>query len=290
MEPLLMLLYPHLLSELAVRTKHIHNLVDVEFLHLLAGRTEVLARVEVARVLREVLAHSRGHRETGVGVDVDLAHRALRGLAQLLFRNADRIGKLAAVLVDRVDAVLRDRARAVQHDREAGKLLLVRLEDVERQRRRDELARLGIARALRGGELVRAVRGADGDRERVAARLGRELDHFLGLRVVALGRRNLVLDAREDAQLRLDGDVVLVRVVDDLLRELDVLLEGKGAAVDHDGREARINAALARLVAVAVVEVEDDLGLLAAEFLGVLDGAFGHVAENRGVRVLAGAL
>ena len=69
------------------------------------------------------------------------------------------------------------------------------------------------------------------------------------------------------------------------------MLSLKGSELpDHDGREAGVDAALARLVAVAVVEVEDDLRLLAAEFLGVLHGAFGHVAENRGVRVLARAL
>ena len=204
--------------------------------------------------------------------------------------NADRVGELAAELVDRVDVLLRDAGRAVEDDREAGKLLLDGLEDVECERRRDELARLGVTRALLWLELVGAVRGADGDRERVAAGLGGELDDFLGLRVVALLGLDLVFDAGEDAELGLDRHVVLVRVVDDLLRELDVLLEGKGASVDHDGREAGVDAALARLEAVAVVEVEDNLRLLAAELLGVLDRAFGHVAENRGVRVLAGAL
>ena len=107
---------------------------------------------------------------------------------------------------------------------------------------------------------------------------------------MALLGLDFVFDAGEDAELGLDRHVVLVRVVDDLLGELDVVLERKRAAVDHDGREAGVNAALASLVAVTVVEVENDLGLLAAEFLGVLNGAFGHVAENRGVRVLAGAL
>ena len=264
--------------------------MDVELLHRLARRSEVLARVEVLWMLGEVLADRRRHREARVGVDVDLAHRALRRLAELLLGNADRVGELAAVLVDRVDVLLRDAGRAVEDDREAGELLLDGLEDVERERGRDELTRLGVARALLGLELVGAVRGADGDRERVAARLGRELDHFLGLRVVALLSLDLVFDAGEDAKLGLDRHVVLVRVVDDLLRELDVVLERKGASVDHDGREAGVDAALARLEAVAVVEVEDDLGLLAAELLGVLDGAFGHVAENRGVRVLARAL
>ena len=166
--------------ELVVRAENLHDLVDVHLLHALAGRGEVLARIEVTRILSEVLADRSRHRETRVGVDVDLANRALRGLAELFLGNADGVGKLAAELVDRVDVLLRNRAGAVEDDREAGELLLNGLEDVERERRRDELARLLVARALLGLELVGAVRGADGDREGVAARLGGELDHFLG--------------------------------------------------------------------------------------------------------------
>ena len=91
-------------------------------------------------------------------------------------------------------------------------------------------------------------------------------------------------------QLRLDGHVVLVRVVDDLLRELDVLLERQVRPVDHHRREAGVDAALARLEAVAVVEVQDDLGLLAAEILRVLDRALGEIAQKRRARVLARTL
>ena len=149
------------LLELVVRAEDLDDLVDVELLHRLARRSEVLARVEVLWMLGEVLADRRRHREARVGVDVDLAHRALRRLAQLLLGNADRVGELAAELVDRVDVLLRDAGRAVEDDREAGELLLDGLEDVERERGRDELARLLVARALLGLELVGAVRGAD---------------------------------------------------------------------------------------------------------------------------------
>ena len=244
----------------------------------------------MTRVLREMLADRRRHRETRVGVDVDLADGRGGRLAELLFRNADRVGELAAVLVDRVNLFLRDGGGAVKDDREARELLLDGRENVERERRRDELARLRIARALLGRKLVRAVRGADRDGERVAARTGREVDHFLGLRVVGLGRADLVLDAGENAELGLDRDVVGVSVLDDLLREGDVLLVRQRRTVDHDGREAGVNAALAGLEAVAVVEVKDDLRIRATELLGVFDRALSHVAEDRRVRILAGAL
>lgn len=48
--------------------------------------------------------------------------------------------------------------------------------------------------------------------------------------------------------------------------------------------------ALAQLEAVAVVEVEHYLGMLPAKLLGILHGAFGHVAQQGGVGIVARAL
>ncbi len=52
------------LPGLSVGPEHVHNLVDVHLLHLLAGRLEVLARIEVSWVQSEVLADGCGHGET----------------------------------------------------------------------------------------------------------------------------------------------------------------------------------------------------------------------------------
>ena len=264
--------------------------MDIHLLHVLTRRGEVLTRIEVAGLLGEVLADGGSHREAGVGVDVDLADGALGGLAELRLGNTDGVGKLTAKLVDRVDLVLGNGGRTVKNDREAGELLLDGLEDIESQRRRNELTGLGIDRALLTSELISAVARADGNGERVAARLGSELDNLFRLRVVGLGGGNLVFDTSENAELGLNGNVVLVSVIDDFLGELDVLFEREVGAVDHDGRETAVNAALAGFEAVAVVEVENDLGIRAAELLGVLNGALSHVTENRGVSVLARAL
>ena len=57
--------------------------MHVEFLHLVAGGTQVLAGVELAGLLVEDLAHGGGHGETAVAVDVDLADGALGGFAEL---------------------------------------------------------------------------------------------------------------------------------------------------------------------------------------------------------------
>ena len=54
------------LSKLAVGTEHIHNLVDVHLLHVLAGGLQILTRIEVSRMLSEVLADGSGHSQTRV--------------------------------------------------------------------------------------------------------------------------------------------------------------------------------------------------------------------------------
>ena len=244
----------------------------------------------MAGVLREILADGRGHRKARVAVDVDLADRALCRFAELFFGNADRVRELAAVLVDRVDFVLRDGGRTVEDDREAGELLFDRVQNVERQRRRNELAGLRVAGALFGGELVRAVAGADGNCERIAAGARCEVDDLFGLGVVRNRGGDFVFDAGEDAEFGFDRHIVRVGVFHHFLGESDVFFVGKRRAVDHHAGEAGVDAALAGFESVAVVEVEDDFGLFAAEFLGVFHRALGHVAEDRGVGVFARAL
>ena len=56
----------------------------VEFLHVVAGRTEVFARVELSGLLGKHRTDGGCHSQTAVGVDVDFAHCALCGLAGFL--------------------------------------------------------------------------------------------------------------------------------------------------------------------------------------------------------------
>ena len=74
--------------------------MHIELLHLVTGGAEILARIELAGLLGEDLADGGGHRETAVGVDVDLADGALGGLAELFLGDTDRIRQLAAVADD----------------------------------------------------------------------------------------------------------------------------------------------------------------------------------------------
>ena len=214
------------LFSLAVGAKHVDDFVLVELLHVVAGRTEVLAGVELSGLLGENLAHSGGHGETAVGVDVDLANGALGSLAELFFGDTDGIGELAAIFVDGVDILLRYRAGAMEHDGESGELLHNGIENLESQRRGNKTA-LGVAGALLGGELVGAVAGADRDGERVAAGAGGEVDHFLGIGVGVVVRRYLVFNAGENAELAFYGHIILMSVVDNLLCEGNIFLVGE---------------------------------------------------------------
>ena len=264
--------------------------MDVELLHVVAGGTQVLAGVELGGFGGEDLADGGGHGQTRVGVDVDLADGALGGLAKLLLGNAHGSLQRTAVLVDRLDFLLGNRRRTVQHDGEARKLLLDGGQYVESQGRRNQTARLGIYGALLGGELVGSVRGSDRNGQRIHARLGHKIHDLFGFGVVADFGGYLVLDAGQHAQFAFDRHVVFVCILHDLLRQGDVFVVGKCRTVDHHRREAHVHAALAQFERISVVEVQHDLGFGPAQFLGVLYGSFGHVAQQGLVGVVARTL
>ncbi len=132
--------------------------------------------------------------------------------------------------------------------------------------------------------------GSNADSQRVATGAGGKVNHLFGLGVVALLGGHLVLHAGQHAQLALHRHVILVGVLHHLARNPDILLIGQGAAVIHHTAETHVDAALASLKAVAVVQVEHNLGMLAAQLLGILHSPFGHVAQQGGVGIFAGPL
>ena len=200
-------------------------------------------------MLVKVLADGGGHRKTQVGIDVDLADGHGSGLAEHFLGDTDGVGHFAAVFVDDADKLLRHGGSAVQHDGEAGQTPGDLFQNVKAE-----------LRLHAGLELVSAVARANGDGKTVTAGTGDEFFNVLGTGVGAvLGLdADIVLHARERAELGLDDDAVVVRILDDLAGESDIVLEGLAAAVDHDGGEAAVNAALAELKAVAVVEMQGD--------------------------------
>ena len=142
---------------LSVGTENVHDLVGIELLHLVTGRSQILPRVEFARFLIEYLADGCSHGKTGIGIDVDLADCALGSLTELLLRDTYCIRKLATVGVDDVHIFLWNGRRAMEHDWESRELLLDLVKDVECEWRRDETAGLRVPGALLRFELVSTV-------------------------------------------------------------------------------------------------------------------------------------
>ena len=52
-------------------------------LNCLTGRLEILAGIEMIRMLRKVLTDHSGHCQTDIGVNIDLADRAAGSLTEL---------------------------------------------------------------------------------------------------------------------------------------------------------------------------------------------------------------
>jgi hypothetical protein len=66
------------------------------------------------------------------------------------------------------------------------------------------------------------------------------------------------LGADQVAQFALNDAIVLMRVVNDLAADFDILLERLVAGVNHDAGEPLINAVFAQLKGIAVIQVNRD--------------------------------
>ena len=211
------------------------------------------------RILVEVLTDGAGHGQTQIGVDVDLADRSSGSLTQLLLRNTNGIGHLAAMLIDHLHILLRYGRRTVQNDGEAGQSLGDFLQNVETQGRRNQLALL-VAGALICSELVSAVGGADGNSQGIAAGTGHKFLNLFGTGIMRPlgGYIHIILDAGQSAQLSLYYYAMSVSIFYDLLGDGDILLKGLGGGVDHDGGETIVDTGFAGLKAVAVIQMQND--------------------------------
>ncbi len=154
-------------------------------------------------------------------------------------------------------------------------------EDVEAQRRRFFA---GFQLELEG-----PVAGADGDRQGVDTGLLDEILDLLGLGVGRLFCLDIILDTGQHAEFPFDRDVKLMRVFDDFFGQGNVLVVRQVRTVDHDRGEAVVDAGLADLEGITMVEVQADRQVH-TEFLGHLDRAHRHVAQHGGIGIVASAL
>jgi len=221
-----------LVPALACRVKNfITSLVLVESDEVVTSVSEVLTRIVVLGVINEVLTDSSSHGKTTIRVDVDLADGALDSLADLILWDTNGVLNLTTVLVDGLHVLLRDRGRTVENDGEARDTLLDLVEDIETE------VGLGARR-----ELDNTVAGTDGDSKGIDTSALDEVNNLIRVGVVAGLGLNIILDTSKNTELTLDGDVVLMSILDDLLGKSDVLLIRKSRTVDHDIAETVANA------------------------------------------------
>ena len=108
----------------------------------------------------------------------------------------------------------------------------------------------------------------------------------------------VMLGADEHPELALDDAVVFVGVFHDLLADLHVLFERLVAGVDHDTGKPFIDALLAELEGVPVIEMDRDRDVgetdgrldefLEVDRVGVLARALGNLEHDRSLFLLAG--
>jgi len=200
-----------------------------DLLHRRASRCQVVARVELFRLLRERFANRAGDRESVVGVDIDLANAGADAALNLGHRHAVGLFDLAAVLVDDANEILGHRARPVHDEVTVRDVPMDLLDAIHREDVAGRLAR----------KLVGAVAGAHRNGERVDSRSLDEVDGLirvgekliqgkLALRtmpVFLLARS--VLEGPEAAELAFDRHAESMGDVHDFAGDRHVVLVGR---------------------------------------------------------------
>src|SRR5438045_3859001 len=79
---------------------------DANLLHCIAGRLEIIARIEFFGRLGKHLSNGSGDREPIVGINIYLAHTVLDASLNFFDGDAPRLLELAAIFVDDVLQVL----------------------------------------------------------------------------------------------------------------------------------------------------------------------------------------
>ena len=100
----------------------------------------------------------------------------------------------------------------------------------------------------------------------------------------------VILNTSEDTELTLYSYTELMSVINNLLCQCNVLLVWKSRTIDHYRREAEIYTALTCLEAITVIEVENDLRMVATQLLSILYSTLCQVTEQCRVSILTSTL
>ena len=245
------------------RTENIFDLVFNKLFDVRTAISNVLTRVKMIRMSIEVLTDTSRHSKAEVRIDVDLADSKACSLTELIFRNTNSISEIAAVVVDDLDILRNNRRSAMKNNRELRETLGNFFEDIETKLRRYENA-ISVARALFRLEFESAMACADSDCEGVNARA---LYKFLNLFRLSVGSfmcsdLYIILDTSELAEFAFNDYAMLMGIVNNALRELDVFFEAIFRTINHNGSEAAIDAGFASFEISTMVEMQSDRNIV----------------------------
>ncbi|OAV63664.1 hypothetical protein Barb6_03623 [Bacteroidales bacterium Barb6] len=99
---------------------------------------------------------------------------------------------------------------------------------------------------------------------------------------------DLVFHTCQHTQFAFYGHIMLMSIFNDLLRQSHIFIVGKMRTVNHYGREPQVHTTLAQLKRIAVIQVENNLRMLATQLFGIRHGTFRHITEQRLVGIFAG--
>src|SRR5690554_1055653 len=198
---------------------------DADLLGGLTRGLEVFTRVKLRGILGQETADGTRHRETDVGINVDLAHAIFDGFLDFLDGYTVGFLHVATELADFGQQFLGNAGAAVHDQVGVGQAGVDFLDALNRQ----DVAR-GLAR-----ELVGAVAGADGDGQRIELGAAHEIRSLfrVGQQLVARhGAFRAVavflvthhgLERTQATELAFDGDAQLVSDLDHLASDFDVV-------------------------------------------------------------------
>ena len=278
--------------DLVVAAEDIDDLVLNKSLDVLSCRLQILSRIEVLRMLIEVLTDRACHCQTEVRVDVDLADSESCSLSELFFRNTDSVRHISAVLVDDLYEFLRNGGSTMENDREARQSLGNFVKNVEAQRRRYEDT-LFVSCALFRLELVSTMGCSDSDCKGVAACSCYEFFNVFRSCVGRIFSRDLdiIFNACECAELSFDNNTACVCIFNNLLCDFNVLFERLAGSVNHDTGETVIDAGFAGFECVTMIQMQNnrqtcfdnccfnELDQICS--VGICSCAFGDLQDNR---------
>ncbi len=217
---------------LTCASQYILGFVHIKFLQFIASRSKILTRIEFFGLRPQYSSHGGCHRQTTVGIDIDLANRRFGCLAELLFGNADRVFQFAAIFVDFIHILLRNGRRAMKYNGKSRYTFFYFFQYIETQRRRNQSA-VFVARTLLGFKFIGAMRSSNGNCQRIHSRTTHKSDHLIGIGLGMVFGFDIIFDTGQYTQFAFNGNIKLVGIIDNFLRQFHIFVVGQMRTVDH---------------------------------------------------------